>query len=359
MSQRRIQRVLMTADTVGGVWTFALDLSRGLASQGVEVALATMGPGLTLEQRVECREVPSIQVFESNYKLEWMDDPWCDVEAAGWWLLDLERRIEPDVIHLNGYCHAALPFRAPVLVTGHSCVLSWWQAVRGVPAPPQWDHYANQVRAGLQSAAIVTAPTAAMMDLLLTYYGPLKATCIIPNCTEDSTVPTASKEPFLFAAGRIWDEAKNLAAVNDIAGCLSWPVYVAGETRHPQGHVQAGENVQLLGRLSRREVSAWMERASIYLLPARYEPFGLSALEAGMRGCALVLGNIPSLREVWGEAACFVPPDDRTALLAGASELILNQVLRIEMGRRARARAGQFSLARLTDGYLAAYSAAR
>ena len=39
----RVDRVLMTADTVGGVWTYALDLARKLAGRGCEVTLATMG----------------------------------------------------------------------------------------------------------------------------------------------------------------------------------------------------------------------------------------------------------------------------------------------------------------------------
>src|SRR5436190_23853133 len=37
------QRVLMTADTVGGVWTYALELARVLCEQEVEITLATMG----------------------------------------------------------------------------------------------------------------------------------------------------------------------------------------------------------------------------------------------------------------------------------------------------------------------------
>ena len=64
----------------------------------------------------------------------------------------------------------------------------------------------------------------------------------------------------------------------------------------------------MLGRLSAGELADWYARAAIYALPARYEPFGLSALEAALSGCALVLGDIPSLREIWGDAALFVPP---------------------------------------------------
>src|SRR5437868_5547300 len=36
-----VRRVLMTADTVGGVWSYALELSRALGKCGVEVGLAT------------------------------------------------------------------------------------------------------------------------------------------------------------------------------------------------------------------------------------------------------------------------------------------------------------------------------
>ena len=39
-------------------------------------------------------------------------------------------RSRPIVVHLNGYVHAALPWRAPASWSAHSCVLSWGEAVR-------------------------------------------------------------------------------------------------------------------------------------------------------------------------------------------------------------------------------------
>ncbi|WP_326491751.1 glycosyltransferase family 4 protein [Myxococcus stipitatus] len=133
--RRPPRRVLMTTDTVGGVWTYALELCRALAEVGVEVALATMGAPLTPAQAEEARGVPGLRVFESTWRLEWMESPWEDVEAAGAWLLGLEARLEPDLVHLNGYCHGALPWRAPVVMVAHSCVASWWEAVRSGPLP--------------------------------------------------------------------------------------------------------------------------------------------------------------------------------------------------------------------------------
>ena len=85
------RRVLMTADTTGGVWTYALELARTLCEQEIELALATMGAPLSEAQWRETARIPNLGVFESTYKLEWMHDPWDDMVAAGEWLLELER----------------------------------------------------------------------------------------------------------------------------------------------------------------------------------------------------------------------------------------------------------------------------
>ena len=39
-----LNRILMTADAVGGVWNYAMELIKGLSDRGIEIALATMGP---------------------------------------------------------------------------------------------------------------------------------------------------------------------------------------------------------------------------------------------------------------------------------------------------------------------------
>jgi glycosyltransferase involved in cell wall biosynthesis len=90
-------------------------------------------------------------------------------------------------------------------------------------------------------------------------------------------------------------------------------------------------------------------------LPAKYEPFGLSALEAGLAGCALVLGDIPSLREVWGDAATFVPPDDDAALLAALEALVRDRALRDAASERARRRAASYTPAAMAARYTNTY----
>src|SRR5262249_5380250 len=109
-----VRTVLMTADTIGGVFTYSVELARGLSRLGVRVLLATMGRRLSAAQLRALVAIETVEVFESSFKLEWMSNPWSDVQAAGEWLLTLAEEYNPDLIHLNGYAHAALPWRAPV-----------------------------------------------------------------------------------------------------------------------------------------------------------------------------------------------------------------------------------------------------
>src|SRR4051812_7799366 len=346
-------KLLLTTDAVGGVWTYTIDLVRALAAHDVQAHIATMGPPPREDQRAQVRELRNATLHESTFALEWADDPWDDVARAGEWLLDLERQLEPDVIHLNGYAHGSLPWRAPVVVVAHSCVLSWWQAVKGEPAPPRYERYRQAVSRGLHNANLVVAPSHTMLDALRHHYGPLPQTLVIDNARSPrGFAASATKEPFILTAGRMWDEAKNVAALRAVAPKLAWPMYVAGE----EARENSSENVNALGRLSADAMASWLGRASIYALPARYEPFGLSVLEAALSGCALVLGDIPSLRENWTGAAAFVAPDDHEALQSALSTLI-DQPGRIDaFAAAARRRAAAFSPARFAEEYLAAYS---
>ena len=94
---------------------------------------------------------------------------------------------------------------------------------------------------------------------------------------------------------------------------------------------------------------------AIYAAPARYEPFGLGILEAAASGCALVLGDIPSLRENWDGAALFVPPNDVGAWRTTLSCLIACDSRREALGTAARRRALDFTRERMATRYAELY----
>ncbi|HYG70227.1 MAG TPA: glycosyltransferase, partial [Anaeromyxobacteraceae bacterium] len=227
---------------------------------------------------------------------------------------------------------------------------------------------------------------AAMLRALERHYGPLRHAQVISNGRSPERFRPAAKEPFVVAAGRIWDEAKNAAAVARVAPGLPWPVFVAGEAMEPgsgsglgsgsrsgsgeafplsprvaggEGWGEGGERVEraatFLGRLRQAEMTSWLSRAAIFAHPARYEPFGLAVLEAALSGCALVLGDLDSLRENWDGAAIFVPPRDDDALAARLTELASNGPLRNALAARARSRALELGADRMAARYLELY----
>ena len=344
----------MTADPIGGVWRYALELCQALQPYGVHVLLAVLGAEPTRSQRDEVGRIPNVTLQVGPYRLEWMESPWDSLETAGEWLLALERAFEPDLVHLNHLVHADLQWRAPVLVVGHSCVLSWLSAVRGEVAP-EWGRYQEAVKRSLHAANLVVAPTQDMLRSLHRHYGLLLRNQVIANGIEPLRFRCAPKEKLVLSAGRLWDAGKNVAALCEVAEHVPWPVFVAGATTSPDGHTVSVSGARVLGALPYRELSAWYSVAAIYALPARYEPFGLTALEAALSGCALVLGDIESLRETWGSAARYVSPDKPPELRDTLNELISNPQEIAVLGALARERAAHYTAEVMAAHYFQEY----
>jgi len=370
-------KILISTDTVGGVLTYSADLAAALEAAGDEVVVATMGPRLRRAQR----EALPARVHESDFRLEWMEGPWDDVAAAGEWLLHLEEDEQPDVVHLCSYAHAALPFHPPKVLVAHSDALSWWRAVHGTEAPPSWNRYREEIAAGLEAADGVVAPTAATLAELQ-YDHPLspERAQVIHNGSAPSppnrgaspdlhqilhdverefdAVPAG--EPFVLGSGRFWDGAKNLAALDAAAEGLAWPVVVAGDLGGGGFGEQAlPRHARATGALESCALAALRREAPIYAAPAVYEPFGLGILEAARDGCVLVLGDIPSLRELWEEAAIFVDPRDSSALHEVLACLIEAPRVREGLADRARERAASYSIERTAVAYRQLYQRLR
>lgn len=350
-------KVLMTADAVGGVWTYAQELCAALPGADVQVLLAVMGPAPSEAQRRSIQRLANVELRCAEFNLEWMTHPWRDVDRASDWLLALAERTRPNVIHLNGYVHAALPWDAPVLVAAHSCVASWWQAVHGKAAPSEWDEYRVRVGAGLQAADRIVAPSQAFLTQLEAAHGPLPNSTVIHNARTPARElhATEKREHFVFSAGRVWDQAKNLLVLDAAARDLPWPVFIAGDTTGPTHRQSHCSHAKLLGALSPEAVAVWLGQAGIYASTALYEPFGLAILEAALGGCALVLSDIPSFRELWTDAAVFVPAGDAQAVHRALSELIADARRLRNLAESARGRARHFSTTRMAAAYLGLY----
>jgi glycosyltransferase involved in cell wall biosynthesis len=345
-------RIMMTADAVGGVWTYATSLSSALTAAGCEVHIVTMGPRPRADQRAMLRDC--IHLIESDLALEWQDAGGSDIERARQRLALFEGEIRPDIVHLNSFREASFAWTAPALVTAHSCVNSWGIACGNTDwlLQPEWIRYTKNVAEGLDRAQAWVSPSQSFHDVMRALYAPHSPGFVIHNGLRSDLTKGCRKQSFVLAAGRIWDRAKNIAILKEAAAALDWPVRVAGSAGEDS---PCANGFDVLGELPRSALLHEMHQAAIFANPALYEPFGLAVLEAASAGCALVLSDIPTFRELWNGAACFVPPSDGAAWRTALSDLRSDHHRRTHLQCKARERAQLYSLPSTANSYLRIY----
>lgn len=351
-------RVLMTIDAVGGVWRYGVDLARGLGAVGIICQLAVCGPAPSLAQQQECCELGNVSLVWTGLPLDWMTGNAAELDDVAGTLAAMACDWGADLMHLNLPSQAAgLPDGMPVVVTAHSCLATWWRAVKGSDLPQDLRWQRELTARGIRRADAVMVPTASHGMAMAGTYGRLNHLRIVANATELPDT-ACTKQPFVFAAGRWWDEGKNVAAVDAVAGLVRWPLRLAGPLEGPYVPAVALHHAQALGQLTQEATREQMRRAAIFFSPAMYEPFGLAVLEAAAHGCALVLSDIPTLRELWSDAALFIAPHDIAGFAAVIDRLMDAPVERQALGQRAATRACNFALGRQVEQVRQVYSTA-
>lgn len=358
-------RVLITADTVGGIWTYARELVTGLVRRGVEVTLVSFGHIPEPRQLVWLDGLRHVDFRPTAFRLEWMQDAAEDIEASSEYLMAVIRETSPDVLHLNQFCYGALAVDIPKIVVAHSDVVSWWVAVHGaLPPRSHWmEWYRETVQAGLDRATTVIAPSRWMMSQIETHYGPRLQRGIIYNGRNPQCFnPHAGKEELVLTVGRLWDAAKQVSLLTK-CDC-GWPVIIAGETQHPDEayrgdamHMVCEGTLELRGKQNAEQLRSLFAGAALYAATSRYEPFGLALVEAALSRCAIVANDIPSFRELWGETVCYFQPDDATSLRATIDRLRADTALRRQYAELAYQRARRrYTAERMVDEYLQTYA---
>lgn len=349
------RKILMTADAVGGVWTYALDLASGLAAHGVETTLAVLGPSPAPDQVREAQSVAGLTLIETGLPLDWTAEEPAAIRETAAAIRDLARDLGPDLVHLNSPALAAGGFPVPVLGVCHSCLATWWSEVKDGPMPPDFVWRTEALWRGLLACDALAAPTASFAAATARAYE-IPAPFVVHNGRRSSAGPNTPREPLVFTSGRLWDEGKNVGVLDQAAGLIAAPAYAAGPLGSPSSGKLDLAHLIALGRLPAADIDRWLERASIYASSALYEPFGLGVLEAAQAGCALVLADIPTFRELWEGAALFVDPADPRAYAAAFERLLGDEAEARRLGALAQARARRFTVEQMAQGVLDLYA---
>jgi glycosyltransferase involved in cell wall biosynthesis len=338
--------ILMTTDAVGGVWQYTGDLARELASLGHRVVIAAMGPAPTDAQRRALADEKNIKLVETRLPLDWLCDNPAPVIAASASLAQLASDEDADLIHCNMPSLAgAADWPVPVVAVAHGCVSTWWVAAREDPLAPQYAWHREMTRQGLESADCVVAPSATYAATIARHYGLSRQPRVVlngrrPPAREERT---GSGIQAALTVGRLWDSVKNAGLLDRVAAELEVPFFAAGALRGPHGEEVTLAHLQTLGEIAADELAALMAKRPVFVSAASFEPFGLAVLEAADAGCALVLSDIPTFRELWDGAALFATPGDALAFEGAIHALLTNHELRERIAAAAALRALRYT----------------
>jgi glycosyltransferase involved in cell wall biosynthesis len=352
--------VLITADTMGGVWTYARELVTGLVYRGVKVTLVSFGNVPTPQQTAWMEPLDLLDFRPTGFRLEWMQESGPDLEASATHLQSVIDEVRPDLLHLNQFCYGALETDLPKLVTAHSDVIGWFQAVHGTEKDSSWlREYRRVVSAGLSGADVVIAPSQWMLSSLRRNYQVACPAHVIYNGRTPSLFnPYIGKDHYAVSLGRIWDLGKNAVLLTQID--LPLLTYLGGENVNPEdkGEVQAhSRRLIYRGQLNQAQLQHVLSRASIYVATSQYEPFGLAPVEAAFSRCAILASDIPSFRELWGSNAIYFRSNDPESLEAELQRLASDRDRCFVYGKLAYEHAGKHYRAEsMVKSYLDAYT---
>ena len=360
-------RVLVTADTFSGVWTYSRELVTGLVTQGAQVTLVSFGEIPLPEQTAWMQPLHGLEYHPTAFRLDWMQEGEQDFRAAEEYLCEVVHDARPDVLHLNQLSFGALPVATPRVVTAHGDVLTWWLTIHGhEPAQSAWlEWYRETVTVGLRRAEAVVTTTRWMADMLRVAYEDDFAGLVIPAGRNPIYFnPFVTKEDSVLAIGRLWDSGKQVSLLTQHTHRL--PVCIVGADNPipaPALPIRADVRVSIpeheisaKGAQTEAQLRNLYSRSTVFAATSRYEPTGLGSVEAAFSRCALVANDIPVYREMWGDAALYFERNNADGLAEVLSQLDQDPEIVRLYGTRAYNRARErFTARRMVDDFLHLY----
>jgi len=360
--------VLVTADSLSGSWTYARELVTGLITRGIRVTLVSFGEIPLPDQTSWMDHLHGLDYRPTAFRLEWMQEAEQDLPDSSDFLMQLVRELRPDVLHLNHFCYGNLPVDIPKVVMAQGDLITWTQAVHDRP-PRGLNWYRRTVLNGLMGADAVVASSEWMLARISEcYLHPGRGELIYPGRNPIFFNPYVSKDDCVLAVGRLVDASKQIFLLTQQQHPL--PVCIVGAEQtvpSPRVPIRADvkvaieeSSVAIRGPQTDAQLRALYSRAAIYAATSRYEPLGMPLLEAAFSRCAIVANDIPSHREIWGDAALYFRTNDATSLAENIRMLNEDRPMRRAYAELAYTRARErFTTKRMIDQYLALYRSLR
>jgi glycosyltransferase involved in cell wall biosynthesis len=134
---------------------------------------------------------------------------------------------------------------------------------------------------------------------------------------------------------------------------LPWRVLIIGDrTRSPEtaqrldgeiARLELSRRIEFIGAIDAESIAAYYKAADLFVLPSRFEGYGMAYAEAIAHGLPVVGTTAGAIPDTVPEGAgVLVPPDDVEALASALRRLIENTEQRQRLGQGAAAAAARF-----------------
>lgn len=359
--------ILVTTDTITGVWTYTRELVTSLVTSGARVTLVSFGEIPLPEQITWMDHLHGLDYRPTAFCLEWMQEGQKDFLDSCRYLELLIKEVRPDILHSNQYCYGVLDANIPRVVVAHGDLISWWLAVHGHQPPrSSWlDWYRAIVSQGMAAADVVVSPSGWMRETLQTCFVRPRCEHVIHNGRNPIFFnPYVSKDDSVLAVGRFLDAGKQISLLtqhrHEMPVCIVGSDAPGHTLRTPiRADVKLAIDrvcVSFKGPQTEAQLRNLYSRAAIYAATSRYEPFGMSPLEAALSRCAIVANDIPTFREIWDDAAIYFERNNAESLAETIKLLSDDRELCRAYGNLAYQRARErFTAKRMVDEYLQLY----
>ena len=254
-----------------------------------------------------------------------------------WWeqthLRRAVRSNPPDVFFAGAYT-APLALGVPLAVTIHDVSFA---------AHPEWFRPREGARRRLltrqaaRAAEVIFTDSLFSRDEILDRLSvPAERVQVIPPGVTLRAAGTRTREPLVLFAGSIFNRRRLPATITAFAAATATRpearLVIAGADRsYPPldlaglaAEAGVGKRVEVREYVPEPELDALYARASVFVFLSEYEGFGLTPLEALSAGIPIVVLDTPIAREVYGDAAWYVPRETDVRAAAQAIRTLLD-----------------------------------
>lgn len=268
------------------------------------------------------------------------------------------RKNKADIYHITGDIHyAVMAFpKKKTILTIHDCVFLY--KYKGFK---QWVITQLYLKRPVSGSRYVTTISEKTKQEIIKFTGCDPNKIVVIQNPVSETIYFQPKEfntqnPVLLFIGSTPN--KNLPRVAEALRGLNCTLRIIGEVPKEIQPVLAGYGINYSARsgISEAELAAEYAGSDIILFPSLYEGFGLPVIEGQQAGRPVITSNISPMKDVAGEGACLVNPEEVASIRKGLDEVISNKTYREQLQAKGFQNVSRFSTAAIAAQYQKLYS---